>query len=59
MKSLCLVMEFIKLKNFQGIHYNCENSAVKVRFLNDYPIPNKITLTLSVTSDALDVTYKY
>ena len=56
MKSLCLVMEFIKLKNFQGIHYNCENSAVKVRFLNDYPIPNKITLTLSVTSDALDVT---
>ena len=23
-------MEFIKLKNFQGIHYNRRNSAVKV-----------------------------
>ena len=52
-------MEFIKLKNFQGIPYNRKNSAVKVRIPNDQPIPNKITLTLSVTSDALDATYKY
>ena len=59
MKSLCLVMEFIKLKNFQGIHYNCENTAVKVRIPNIYPIPNKINLTLLVTSDALDAKYKY
>ena len=52
-------MEFIKLKNFQGIHYNCENTAVKVRVPNDQPVPNKITLTLSVTLDALDATYEY
>lgn len=59
MKSLCLVMEFIKLKNFQGIPYNRKNSAVKfTQFKTElFAIAN--IFTIRVDLDALDVTCEY
>ena len=52
-------MEFIKLKNFQGIPYNRKNSAVKViQFKTElYAIANIFTILVNL--DALDVTCEY